>query len=177
MVASVRSLSNLTGLILSVACVIHCMLMPVLLASLPDSGLSCLSHPYVHQFLALLGVGLGLWTLIPGWRRHQRHPVLILAGVGLLVMNYAAFFGEDCCGNVAANSSEVPACCQHGVCTLAETEATGTNAAPGPHRESAASAMVFASWLWQHPTACGAALLAWAHCLNGACRQRCCRQA
>lgn len=175
MVASVRSLSNLTGLVLSVGCVIHCMVMPVLLASLPSSGGMWLSEPIVHQVLGLLGIGIGVWTLIPGWRGHRRHSVLLLAGIGLLVMNYAAFFGEDCCGDGASLSDGFPACCHAGACPATGVTGAADDGATNSGREATASALLIASWLWHHPTACGAALLAWAHCLNGACRKHCCR--
>jgi len=105
-----RTLSNTAGFVLSIGCVIHCMLMPICLASLPSLGLSWLASPFVHQSLALVGIAIGLWTLVPGWRTHQRSSVLILALVGLSIMNYAAFAGDHCCS--VTEDSALPQCCQ-----------------------------------------------------------------
>ena len=164
-----RSMSNIYGLVLSMACVVHCILMPVCLASLPNWGLDWMASPYFHQVLAVLGVAIGIWALVPGWRRHRRHVVLLWAACGLLVMNYAAFAGDDCCATPAANSTaETKSCCQDSCCAVAKSEIEATQT------ESASFVPVW-SWLWQHPTAFGALCLAWAHCLNGSCSRKCCQ--
>ena len=163
-----RSLSNLSGLALSLACVIHCMLMPICLASLPAWGLSWLSSPYVHQVLALLGVGIGIATLVPGWKRHRRHTVLLWAAFGLVVMNYAAFAAESCCTvSTEGSSTEVPACCRDTACVAPNTKTQTVATKEG-------SVLALWDWLCQHPTVLGAACLAWAHCLNGGCTRSCC---
>lgn len=147
--------------------------MPLCLASLPSWGLEWLVSPLVHQLLALLGIAIGLGTLVPGWRQHRRSRVLFLALVGLGVMNYAAFAGEECC-SVPADASpgdEVPACCQTRACT--ENEEAIESLQPSSQFNNSFASL--GSWLWAHPTAFGAALLAWAHCLNGNCTRNCCQ--
>ena len=177
--ASPRSLTNLTGLILSVGCVIHCMLMPLVLASLPAWGLSWLAGPQTHQVLALLGIAIGLWALLPGWRVHRRHAVLLLAGTGLLVMNYVAFFGDACCSadpsQASANGSL--AYCTESCCTVSLAENGNPPQTATQLNSSNVGAFISVwNWLLHHPTAFGAALLAWAHCLNGVCGRACCRK-
>ncbi|MEW4487050.1 MerC domain-containing protein [Thalassoglobus sp. JC818] len=165
-----RSLSNLTGLILSVACVIHCMLVPVFISSLSTWGLDWLASLYFHQVLAIVGVAIGIWTLVPGWRLHQRHSVLMWAALGLLVMNYSAFAGGDCCAAEAKTSGqETVSACQDSCCHTPVEVSLKDQSALG-------SFSTAFSWLWQHPTAFGAACLAWAHCLNGGCTRKCCQR-
>ncbi|WP_197999405.1 MerC domain-containing protein [Gimesia chilikensis] len=164
-------MSNIYGLVLSLACVVHCILMPVCLASLPSWGLGWMASPYFHQILAVLGVAIGIWALVPGWKRHRRHIVLLWAAGGLLVMNYAAFAGDDCCAATASESSkQTMSCCQDSCCAVSKQEDEV------PQTESASMVPAW-NWLWQHPTALGALCLAWAHCLNGSCSRKCCQQA
>jgi len=165
-----RSFSNLYGLVLSMACVVHCVLMPVCIASLPSWGLGWMASPYFHKVLAVLGVAIGIWALVPGWRRHRRHIVLLWAGCGLLVMNYAAFAGEDCCAATTSDSTaETMSCCQDSCCAVTKSEDSMDQA------DTASLTSVW-GWLWQHPTAFGALCLAWAHCLNGSCSRKCCQR-
>ncbi|TWT35098.1 MerC mercury resistance protein [Thalassoglobus neptunius] len=165
-----RSLSNLTGLILSVACVIHCMLVLVFISSLSSWGLDWLASLYFHQVLAIVGVTIGIWTLVPGWRLHRRHSVLMWAALGLVVMNYSAFAGGDCCAAVPESSGdEASTACQSSCCQ----STVDVNLVD---QSSLGSFTTAFSWLWNHPTAFGAACLAWAHCLNGGCTRKCCQR-
>ncbi|QDT56579.1 MerC mercury resistance protein [Caulifigura coniformis] len=171
-----RSWINLSGMFLSVACVIHCMLMPFCLASLPNWGLSWLVSPRVHQVLALLGMGIGMATLVPGWRVHRRSGMLFLAFAGPAIMNYAAFAGCECCAATPAGEGQTATSgCALSCCAGSNAQANA-NQAPTAVEEAALLGGLFGTWqwLWPHPTAFGATLLAWAHCLNGSCRRRCC---
>lgn len=169
-----RFVSNITGLVLSVGCVIHCMLMPVFIASLPSWGLSWLASPIFHQSLALVGISLGVYTLIPGWKIHRKASVLVWGGCGLLIMNYAAFFEESCCSIPVEKNSQVNIACSDESCSLnhkiedadlhyAQIHQSGFN-------------FPYWNWLLKHPTIFGASLLAWAHCLNGGCTRKCCKE-
>ncbi|QDT35403.1 MerC domain-containing protein [Thalassoglobus polymorphus] len=183
MSSAARTFSNLTGLVLSIACVIHCMLMPVVISSLPAWGLTWLARPVFHQVLALAGIAIGVWTLVPGWKQHRRHAVLVFGVLGLVVMNYVAFWGDDCCGGEthaggAAGESCTQACCAIGADSSVrlETQNREVASADGLTSTHAASGASQWAWLFQHPTAWGAALLAWAHCFNGACTKACCQR-
>lgn len=174
--------TNLTGMALSFLCVIHCLMMPVLLAKLPESGLEWLASPLVHQVLAVAGIAIGIVTLVPGWRLHGRLSVLILAFGGLFIMNHSAFLGENCCAaeqqQVGSNEQgSAGACCTKACCAVSKPETTQADATPvelaaGPSQ----SANQFFAWLMQHPTILGALLLGIAHLRNGQCCH-CCKKA
>jgi len=167
------------------------MLMPLCLASLPAWGLDWLVSPRVHQMLALCGVAIGLVTLVPGWHAHRKASVLLLALVGLMIMNFEAFAGEECCTTEefiveVASEDAVPSCCQKpkrkSCCAASqsppsdELESTAeSNPEVSESRLTVSSIFSVGEWFRSHPTAFGAALLAWAHCLNGRCRRRCCQ--
>ncbi len=173
-----RSWTNFSGLLLSIACVIHCMLMPLCLASLPAWGLEWLVSPLVHQSLALVGIGIGMATLIPGWRNHRRTSVLLIAFIGLGIMNYAAFAGGDCCSKPVAGSGCGASSCCHSTGCPAPTASTpeGPNSTASSIEATVGWLEGSVTWYWSHPTALGALLLAWAHCLNGGCTRKCCQQ-
>lgn len=155
--------SNLTGLVLSGACVVHCMAMPLCLASLSSSGFGWLASPWVHQVLAILGVVIGLWALLPGWREHRRHYVVAIAAFGLSIMNYQAFAGDECCAEPVAE--EAPAC-GHSCCP----PKSATPSPPPAEVTASLAPPAVLAWLGEHPTAFGAGLLFLAHLLNGRCR-------
>lgn len=176
--------ANLTGLVLSVGCVIHCMLMPLCIASLPKWGLTWLASSGLHQVLAILGVLIGVWTLVPGWRIHRRSRVMVSAVVGLSIMNYSAFFGENCC-EISSDGSSLVACtdCEEGDACLEPTGAQADVTKSGDATNQAVLAEVvvspgmlrsFWNFLWHHPTVLGAALLGLAHFMNGSCTRGCC---
>jgi hypothetical protein len=79
---------------LSMACAVHCLLVPVLTAGLPLAGASLsaelLHHPALEfSLVALVLVGAG-FTLLFGYRRHRDLPVLfgVLLGLGLYLAGH-----------------------------------------------------------------------------------------
>jgi hypothetical protein len=75
------------GIGASTLCLIHCILTPVLLGTLPLLNLSSFYDERIHQALAVFIVVTCGFALVPGFRRHGRwHPArLALAGVTLLL--------------------------------------------------------------------------------------------
>jgi hypothetical protein len=71
------------GVMLSAACLMHCLLTPVLLASLPALGMS-FAHGGFHAIFALLVLGAAALALVPGYRMHGHRSVLVLGVLGTL---------------------------------------------------------------------------------------------
>lgn len=74
------------GMLLSMLCLVHCLVLPFLILSLPILARYYLLHPYAHLVLAVLIVPLGLWTFVHGYRAHQNRIVLILGIPGLILV-------------------------------------------------------------------------------------------
>jgi MerC mercury resistance protein len=75
---------------LSVLCLAHCLLLPVLAGAVPLLG--ALTHaPWVHAVLLLLAAPLSVWVLVKGYRHHKRVlPLLVgIAGLALLATGLA----------------------------------------------------------------------------------------
>lgn len=96
--AKLRGL-DLLGVALSTACLIHCTVLPMVLALLPMFG----SHFHLdekwHWILTGLIVPVAFVALITGWSRHHRNVVLYLGGVAM-VMILGAPFCHDVFGHV-----------------------------------------------------------------------------
>ncbi|MBK7584382.1 MAG: MerC domain-containing protein [Myxococcales bacterium] len=79
------------GVIVSAACVVHCMAMPLVLSLLPALGLSFLANDGVHEVLAVLVVLLAVLAFVPGYRVHHLKYVPVIGGFGVIVLAGAAF--------------------------------------------------------------------------------------
>lgn len=70
---------------LSMACLLHCLALPLLAAGLPAFGLLTEHHETVHWILLAVAAPLGLWALGRG-RRHAGPWPLALGCAGLMLM-------------------------------------------------------------------------------------------
>lgn len=85
---------DMLGVALSTACLIHCTLLPLILALLPMFG----SHFHLdekwHWIITGLIVPVALIALFTGWKRHHRNIVLKLGAVSLVMILGAPFCHE-----------------------------------------------------------------------------------
>lgn len=75
------------GVTTSLACAIHCAVLPLLLTSLPVFGINVIHNPFFEYFMIFLALGIGVYSLYHGFRKHHHRlaPLLIfLLGIGLL---------------------------------------------------------------------------------------------
>lgn len=82
-----RSVWDKLGIATSVACLIHCLAVPLLLPLLPM--LALMKHTQVHGLLLVPIVALSGLGLLPGYIRHRAHRVLVFAGVGITLCSVA----------------------------------------------------------------------------------------
>ena len=75
------------GITASIACAIHCAVLPLLLTSLPVFGINIIDNLVFEYGMILLALGVGGWSLYHGYRRHhhQRLP-LIIFGLGMALL-------------------------------------------------------------------------------------------
>ena len=72
-----------TGACLSVACAIHCLSMPLLIAVLPLIGLGFLANERAEMYLILGAIGLAVGSLAWGVRHHRSWRALLILIVAL----------------------------------------------------------------------------------------------
>ena len=75
------------GITASIACAIHCAVLPLLLTSLPVFGINIIDNLAFEYGMILLALGVGGWSLYHGYRRHhhQRLPLMIF-GLGMALL-------------------------------------------------------------------------------------------
>jgi hypothetical protein len=75
------------GIITSIACAIHCAVLPLLLSSLPLFGINIINNNLFETGMILLALAIGIFSLWNGVHRHHRRllpVVLFVLGISLL---------------------------------------------------------------------------------------------
>ena len=89
---------------LSLACMIHCLLMPSFL--ILTSGFLALSidNELIHRVFLIIVLPVSLYALITGYKNHKILSYLYLGISGLWLLFFAVFFGEGVFGEFAEKS-------------------------------------------------------------------------
>ncbi len=87
------------GISLSIACWIHCALLPVLVVASPALTGLLLDHGNFHLWLLGLVLPTAVLAFVLGWFRHRDLSTLVMGGCGLLLIVLAsvqaAWFGHS----------------------------------------------------------------------------------
>ena len=89
---------------LSLACMIHCLLMPSFLVL--TSGFFALSidNELIHKAFLIIVLPVSLYALITGYRNHKILSYFYLGTSGLWLLVFAVFFGDGVFGELAEKS-------------------------------------------------------------------------
>ena len=89
---------------LSMACMIHCLLMPSFL--ILTSGVLALSidNELIHKVFLIIVLPVSLYALITGYQNHKIPSYLYLGISGLWLLFFAVFFGEGVFGEFTEKS-------------------------------------------------------------------------
>ena len=89
---------------LSLACMIHCLLMPSFLVL--TSGFFALSidNELIHKAFLIIVLPVSLYALITGYRNHKILSYFYLGTSGLCLLVFAVFFGDGIFGELAEKS-------------------------------------------------------------------------
>lgn len=96
-----NSLVDLTGkldktaVMLSGLCLVHCLLLPLVIAVFPVLGLSFVSHETFHQLILIVVIPTTLIALGVGVARHRSRAVALLGLTGIVALIAAAFVVHD----------------------------------------------------------------------------------
>ena len=75
------------GIAASIACAIHCAVLPLLMSSLPILGINIINNFWFEIFMILLAMGIGLHSLTHGFKKHHHRllPIIVfIIGISLL---------------------------------------------------------------------------------------------
>lgn len=77
------------GIAASVACAIHCAILPLIMSSLPILGINIINNFWFELFMIVLALGIGLHSLTHGFKKHHHRllPIIIFViGISLLMV-------------------------------------------------------------------------------------------
>ena len=97
-------LADLTGILLSLTCLIHCLALPLILLLAPALSRWIALPEGVHAAILLLALPAAALAMRDGWRRHRRlvPAVFAVAGLSLLALGLSAHEGWIAVANPAA---------------------------------------------------------------------------
>lgn len=84
---------DLMGMATSIACAIHCAVLPVVLTTLPVFGINIIHNAFFEWGMIMLAFIVGSYSLFHGYTRHHRSftPVIIFT-VGFVFLVLKQFF-------------------------------------------------------------------------------------
>jgi len=71
------------GMLISILCLVHCLVAPLLIAAVPALGLGFLAVDGIHVAFAIAVLLAAVAALIPGYRQHHKLGVLALGAAGV----------------------------------------------------------------------------------------------
>lgn len=86
------------AVLLSGACILHCLALPIAIGVLPALHIGFLEEPIFHILMILFVLPVSLLALTLGCRRHKDRRTLIQGGLGLLLLTVSALWGHDLAG-------------------------------------------------------------------------------
>lgn len=79
------------GIFTSVACAIHCAILPLLVASLPIFGINIVENVKFEFFMIFLALAVGIYALYHGYKKHHHSLLPIL----LFVLGICFLFAKQ----------------------------------------------------------------------------------
>lgn len=83
------------GITASLACAIHCALLPLFFTSLPIFGFNIIENRMLEIIMVILAFAIGIFSLFHGWKKHHHSfvPMLVFV-VGFIFLVMKLFFAE-----------------------------------------------------------------------------------
>lgn len=81
------------GIAASVACAIHCAILPLVLSSLPFFGINIINNTSFEFLMIFLALFIGLYSLTHGYKKHH-HKILpiVLFSLGIILLFLKQFY-------------------------------------------------------------------------------------
>lgn len=86
---------DVLGVAASLACAIHCALLPLLFTSLPIFGINVIENTVFEIIMVFLAFAIGICSLYHGWKKHHHNLVpIIVFLLGFIFLVLKLFFVE-----------------------------------------------------------------------------------
>lgn len=96
-----HSRADLIGISLSVICMLHCLMLPVLLLMGLLGSQFNVESEWTHIIMLVFVVPISGIAFIGGWMRHKRVNVVALGTAGIALLAFAALYAHDALGQTA----------------------------------------------------------------------------
>ena len=81
------------GITTSLACAIHCAILPLFVSVLPLFGTNIIHNITFEAFMVLLAFAIGIYSLYHGFRKHHHSKLpLLLFSAGIILLTLKLFF-------------------------------------------------------------------------------------
>jgi hypothetical protein len=81
------------GITTSLACAIHCALLPLILTSLPVFDIELIENTSFEVFMVLLAFTIGIYSLYHGWKKHHHSTTpMVIFSIGFAFLLMKLFF-------------------------------------------------------------------------------------
>jgi hypothetical protein len=75
------------GIVTSLACAIHCAVLPLLISSLPLFGINIIDNVYFEYFMIIIAFVIGIYSLYHGYKKHHHsYFPLIVFSIGFVLL-------------------------------------------------------------------------------------------
>lgn len=88
-------------------CILHCLVTPVLLVSIPVLASTVVADETFHKILLVFVLPASSLALLLGCRRHKDWTVLFLGTLGLTLLVIIAYFGHELLGEAGETVATV----------------------------------------------------------------------
>ncbi|MBV1913778.1 MAG: MerC domain-containing protein [Pseudomonadales bacterium] len=102
-----QSLSDKSAIGLSLLCTMHCLAMPLALVLLPSIAGLPLADETFHYWMLITVLPISAYALTMGCKKHQHYRLLLIGGVGLGTLVFAAYAGHDLLGETGEKTLTV----------------------------------------------------------------------
>lgn len=92
---------------LSLACAIHCIVLPVLLVMLPSLAALQLDDEAFHIWMVAAVLPSSIYALSMGCKQHKRYRLLFIGLIGLMLLVLALALGEERIGEMGEKTLTV----------------------------------------------------------------------
>jgi uncharacterized membrane protein len=84
------------GIAASLACAIHCALLPLFLTSLPIFGIELIDNLKFEVFMVIVAFAVGSYSLYHGWKKHHHSfwPIIIFSAGFIFLSIRVAYHSE-----------------------------------------------------------------------------------
>jgi len=90
---------------LSMICAIHCLLLPVIILTMPTLAATMLGDEAFHTILLYFVIPTSLFSLSMGCKRHRNKKILAAGFIGLSVLILTQILGHDILGETGEKIS------------------------------------------------------------------------